>query len=109
MLAALACFSATEPAGPVTARATAQGILVANGTARPIFYMAVEEGTMALIDWIPCSDATRCPSIGPGAETSLAWDRVVGYDPNLHTYVLTWWQGPNTDADVQSGRVVVHR
>ena len=109
LLAALACSSATEPAGPVTASATVTGILVRNGTTQPIFYLAAEQGTLALLDFIQCTDATRCPTIAPGEEKGLPWNQVIGYAPNLDTYVLFWWQGPNTSAGPQSGQVVIHR
>lgn len=93
----------------MTATATVTGILVRNGTTSPIFYLAAEQGTLALLDFIPCSDATRCPSIAPGDETGVRWDQVIGYAPNLHTYVVLWWQGPNANADAKSGNVVIHR
>ena len=109
LLAVLACSSATEPAGPVTASATVTGILIRNGTTRPIFYLAAEQGTLALLDFMQCTDATRCPTIAPGEEKGLRWDQVIGYAPNLDTYVVFWWQGPNTGGDVQSGSVVIHR
>ena len=109
LLAALACSSATEPAGPVTARATAQGILVTNGTTQPIFYIAAEQGTLALLDYIPCSDVSRCENIAAGAEKVVSWSQVAGYAPTLHTYVLLWWQAPNVNADAQGGHVVIYR
>ncbi|HET7188712.1 MAG TPA: hypothetical protein VFI52_11175 [Gemmatimonadaceae bacterium] len=108
-LAALACSSATAPAGTVTAAATVTGILVRNGTTAPIFYLAAEAGTLALLDFLPCSDAARCPNIAPGEEKGLRWDQVVGYAPDLHSYVLLWWQAPNANADAKGGRVVIHR
>lgn len=109
LLAALACSSATEPTGPVTAKAAAEGILVTNGTTRPIFYLAAEQGTLALLDFIECTDATRCPTIAPGETKSVPWDQVIGYAPNLSTYVLFWWQAPNVSADAQGGQVVIYR
>ena len=64
--------------------------------------------TLALLDFIQCTDATRCPTIAPGEEKGLPWNQVIGYAPNLDTYVLFWWQGPNTSAGPQSGQVVIH-
>lgn len=93
----------------MTASATVTGILVRNGTTQPIFYLAAEQGTLALLDFIQCTDATRCPTIAPGEEKALPWNQVIGYAPNLDTYVLFWWQGPNASAGPQSGQVVIHR
>ena len=109
VLAALACSSATEPAGPVTGKATATGILVRNGTTQPIFYLAAEQGTLALLDFVQCTDASRCPTIAPGEEKVVSWPQVIGYAPNLTTYVLLWWQAPTVNALAQSGQVVVRR
>ena len=109
LLAALACSSATEPAGPVTAAATVTGILVRNGTTRPIFYVAAEQGTLALLDLAQCTDATRCPTIAPGEEKLLPWNQVIGYAPNLDTYVLFWWQGSTGTGLAQSGQVMIRR
>lgn len=108
-LAALACSSATEPAGPVTAVATVTGILVKNGTTRPIFYLAAEQGTLALLDFAQCTDATRCPTIAPGEAKGLPWEQVIGYAPNLDTYVLFWWQAPVVNGLTQNGQVVIRR
>jgi len=109
LLAALACSSATEPGGPVTAKATVGGILVTNGTTQPIFYLAAEQGTLALLDFIQCTDATRCPTIAPGEAKGLPWDQVIGYAPDRHTYVFLWWQAPTANALAQSGQVIIHQ
>lgn len=109
LLAALACSAATEPMGSVTARATVTGILVRNGTPQPIFYLATEQGTLAVLDFIQCTDATRCPTIAPGETKELPWNQVIGYAPNLNTYVLIWWQAPTANGHAQNGQVVVHR
>lgn len=109
LLVALACSSATGPSGPVTAKATVGGILVTNGTTQPIFYLAAEQGTLALLDFIQCTDAARCPTIAPGEAKELPWDQVIGYAPDRHTYVLLWWQAPNVNVNAQGGQVVIHR
>ena len=109
LLAALACSSATQPAGPVAAAATVTGILVSNGTTQPIFYLAAEQGTLALLDYVQCIDATRCPTIAPGEAKELPWAQVIGYAPDRHTYLLLWWQAPNVNANAQGGTVVIHR
>ena len=93
----------------MTAKATVTGILVRNGTTQPIFYLAAEQGTLALLDFIQCTDATRCPNIAPGEAKVLPWDQVIGYAPNLNTYVLIWWQASMTNGLAQNGQVVVHR
>ncbi len=93
----------------MTATATPAGILVRNGTTQPIFYVAAEQGTLALLDLISCTDATRCPTIAPGETKGLPWDQVIGYAQDRHTYVLLWWQAPNVHADAQGGTVVIHR
>ena len=111
LLGALACSSSTGPNGTVTARATALGISATNRTDRPIFYVAVEQGALALYDFIPCTDATRCPTIPSGGAGLVPWSDVVAYDASRHTYVFMWWQGPATTPGSQprSGSIVVTR
>lgn len=93
----------------MTAKATIAGILVTNRTTQPIFYLAAEQGTLALLDFIQCTDATRCPTIAPGEAKGLPWHQVVGYAPDRHSYVLLWWQTPTTNAQAQSGQVIIHQ
>jgi hypothetical protein len=107
---ALACSSATAPTGDVTAVATDAGIRTTNGTGRPIFFIAAEQGLAGLLDFVPCTDASRCESIAPGATFTIAWSRVVGFDATRRDYFLIWWQGPTLFVARQmSGTVVVRR
>jgi hypothetical protein len=110
LTAALACSNATTPSatganivtepvvnvvtGTVTAVATEAGITATNGTDRPIFYFAIEQGALAVVLFYPCTDASRCNNIAPGASTTIPWSSVVASAPAKHEYVFVWWQAP---------------
>jgi hypothetical protein len=108
-LAALACSSPTGSNGVVTARATTLGIDATNHTRRPIFYTAVERNHLALYDYVPCTDETRCETIAPGASRIVPWSQVVFYSPGVKEYVFLWWQASPEGATSLSGSVVVTR
>lgn len=108
-LAALACTSSTAPNGTVTARATSVGILATNRTTRPVFFVAVERNGLALYDFAPCTDASRCDTIAPGARRTIGWSDVALYSPSAREFVLLWWQAPAEGATPLMRSVVVTR
>lgn len=107
---ALACSNATAPSGTVTAVSTLAGIRATNETNRPVFYTAVEREASALYDFFPCTDASRCDNIAPGASATLPWSRVASFDPAKHEYLFYWWQAPPPDdTQARSGTLSVLR
>ncbi len=101
-------------AGYVAVSTTSAGLVVVNQTELPVYYFAVERGTSALIDWVPCGGTSLalCVGISPGATLTIPWTNVVGYKPEASEYLLIWYHlvtvnGVATATGMQS--VVVKR
>jgi hypothetical protein len=78
-------------AGYVGVTATASGLTVVNQTARPIYLMAANAETLALLDWLPCTGGAQCPALAQGQKREIPWASVVGYTASAKQYTLFWW------------------
>src|SRR3712207_4948211 len=67
----------TNDAG-FSARATADGLVLRNESAARVHYVAIEQGTAALVDLNP--NFTEWPSVAPGEEKRVPYAEVNGYD-----------------------------
>ncbi|MEP6732861.1 MAG: hypothetical protein ABJE10_19610 [bacterium] len=78
-------------AGTVVVTATSDGLLVINGTDRPVYLMSVNRETLALLYWAPCSGGPGCDALSPGATRLVPWETVLGYTPGTAQYAVFWW------------------
>jgi len=88
-----ACRDATGPrsdvltvdAGPVP------GVLrLQNRTGEPVYYFVVERETLAVIDFLLCTDPS-CPSVPPHGEVKLPYGRITGYHERAKEAVMFHW------------------
>lgn len=92
----VACTSPTpgpaDDGADVSARAdAAAGITVRNQTDRAIYYVAFERSYAARVQFAPCTDAPRCPSIAPGAEGTIPYSAIGGYKAGAREAIVYWW------------------
>jgi hypothetical protein len=95
----------------VRVTATPASLLLTNAGAEPVFTFVVGRETAALIDWIPCVDAARCPPIAPGATRREPRPTRPGGAPEGEALVY-WWRaapGPGDAPRPDRIRVIVVR
>ena len=96
LAASIACASPTP--GPASAGAEVSaradgvsGIRLRNETNRPIYYVAFERSYAARVQFAPCTDAPRCPSIAPNSEGTIPYSAIGGYEAGAREAVVYWW------------------
>ena len=96
---ALPAAGCADPLGPLIEQSldvlpvtpTADGLVVVNRSSRDIYVLAIERGTTALVDWIPCVTLPSCVPQTAGTTRLLPWSRVLGFAPDRREYVVYWW------------------
>ena len=61
----------------------------------PKDYFVYEREGAALINWAPCVDPLRCPSLGPGDRVVIHNAAIGGYAPGKGEAIVWWWRGPS--------------
>ena len=114
LLLGAACGSPTGPATFLPLRVTAEDSTLAlqNVSDQVVFYFVYERQAAALIDWAPCIDQSRCPSLAPAARATVPYTTIGGYMAGKTEAIVWWWYavpGP-ADAPVPGpiGVIVVH-
>src|SRR5437773_3533841 len=80
-LAFIACSSPTDQL--TVASTGTQSLRLANKTAEPIYYFAVESDAAALIDWVACTDPVQCKHVAPYGVSAIPYDQIAGTRPPL--------------------------
>ena len=57
----------------------------------PVYYIAVEAGTAALINWAAC-DGPRCPSVPAQDSVDLPYAQISGYSVTAKEATFFWWR-----------------
>ncbi len=65
-------------------------LIITNGRRAAIFYFAVTEGTLANIEWVPCTNAPSCPSIPAQTILRLPYSQVAGASHG-GPILFHWW------------------
>lgn len=80
--------------GSLSARPTADGIEVFNGTdvPDPYYFFAIERVTSTYTDWVPCTGGPTCPSVLPGERRMIPWSSVAGYAASKNEYIVSFWR-----------------
>jgi hypothetical protein len=69
-------------------------IELTNGSSARVFYFLYERQDAARINWAPCVDAVRCPSLRPGERVVIPNTAIGGYGPGKAEAIVWWWRGP---------------
>jgi hypothetical protein len=79
-------------AGYVSAAATRDGLDVGNQTSHPIYLVAAERETTALLDLAMCTGGPSCPALAQGQHRVVPWREVIGYSAAASQFVVYWWR-----------------
>ena len=88
-LAFIACSSPTDQL--TVASTGTQSLRLANKTAEPIYYFAVESDAAAIIDWVACTDPAQCKHVAPHGVSAIPYDQIAGYTPAARQAIVYWW------------------
>jgi hypothetical protein len=92
-LLAASCGGPARIGGPsAISFATSDGVRFRNPTARTVYYTAMERETATLVDWVPCADPARCPSVPPRGETVIPYASISGYEPGDREAIVYYWE-----------------
>jgi len=80
-----------SPTGPVEVTVRAPSVRIRNATDRPVYYTAIERGSAALIDWVPCTTPPSCSTVAPHAERLVPFDQIAGYEAGEMEAIVYWW------------------
>jgi hypothetical protein len=80
---------------------TGQEVRLSNAAEIPTFYFVVERETAAVIDFAPCVEGPRCPSVAPGATVQIPYSRISGYQAGSKEAIVFWWRSARTPAGLQ--------
>lgn len=58
----------------------------------PLYYFVVERETLALIDWVPCTDPSTCPSVPAGGSTIVTPDHIASWHEGAKEGVVYYWR-----------------
>lgn len=76
----------------ITASATAGGGVRLHGlTGQTVYYFVADAETLALLDWIPCTNPTSCPAVPPRGTVDVPRSAIAGDQPGSHTVVVYHW------------------
>ncbi len=78
-------------AGYVRIVPTATGLAVDNQTSRPIYLMAANAETLALLDWVPCTGGAGCAPLAQGQTREIPWAVALSYEASTRQYAVYWW------------------
>jgi hypothetical protein len=78
-------------AGYVGVTPTASGLRIVNQTERPVYLMAVNAETLALMYWAPCTGGEDCPALAQGEQREIPWASVTGYTAATKQFTVMWW------------------
>jgi hypothetical protein len=88
----LACSNATDPSvGTLVVRRTPPSLELTDRSVAPVYYFAIERGSLAYIDWAPCVDPAYCSPVDAGGRISLKYSKIAGYFPGAKQAVVFWW------------------
>jgi hypothetical protein len=88
-----ACQSATGTVrdGPVIVTSRPDALVIANAGSDPVYTFALTQEASALVDWIPCSDPTRCQGIAQGATRVVPYSQIYDYSRGTRAVIIYWW------------------
>jgi hypothetical protein len=66
-------------------------LAIQNIGSEPLYTFALTRDLTAIVDWIPCTDPTRCEGIAPGARREVAYSAIYGYTRATREIVAYGW------------------
>jgi hypothetical protein len=66
-------------------------LIIQNTGAEPLYTFTITRDAAALVEWIPCTEPTRCEGIAPGGHRELPYSEVYGYTPATRELLVYGW------------------
>lgn len=101
VFAALVLAGCDNPNGPksdlIRASAANRTLAITNISSDPLYYFAANKETLALLDWVPCTDPSACKALGSKATTRISYYDIFG-EPSTggHVVIFHWRLVPTT-------------
>lgn len=89
-----ACGEPTAPASDVltvTDVPLRAALRLENRTNEPVFYFVAEQNTLALLDYVLCTDPS-CPAVPAHAAASVSYGQISGYHRGARAVVVLHWR-----------------
>ena len=91
LVAFAGCSDATAPQSDVLrVTRTFNGIVLHNLVGVPVHYAVIEEGTLAITDFLLCSDPS-CPAVAAGKSLAVGHAQISGYHSGARKAVVLHW------------------
>jgi hypothetical protein len=88
----VACSNATGPLeGRLAVQAVPPVLQLTNQSPAPVYFVAIERGATAKINWAPCTDPAQCAGLAPRATTALPYAQIGFYTPAAREANVYWW------------------
>jgi hypothetical protein len=68
------------------------GLVLQNLDETTVYWFAADQQALALIDWVPCTDPSRCDGIPPRATVSVPRSRIVADQPGSRAVIVYHWR-----------------
>ena len=103
------CSRPSDPAAefPLIASARPGAVELVNPALGVKFYFLYEREGAALINWAPCVDPVRCPSLGSGERVVIPNTAIGGYTPAKSEAIVWWWYGPEPPSPEDIHAIIV--
>lgn len=83
--------NATLSDGRLSAEVADDAITIRNWSSETAYYWIVEREALATINFAPCTRSPTCPTLAPGASTSVPKSSIAFYTPEAREAVVFWW------------------
>ena len=91
-LLAFGCSGGTGPDGsPLQVRVMPPVLTLTNESPAIVYTTVIERNSLAVVDWIPCTNPLFCPGIAPGEAATILYSEITGFESGEEQAVVYWW------------------
>ena len=93
VLLVLACSDPVAVSSDILIARPMRGVLeLTNISDAPVYVFVAERNTLAVLDWIPCSNPDACDGIDPDAVLRIPHAEIIGYSAAAEEVVVYHWR-----------------
>lgn len=104
VLAFSGCNDDDSLLGSFRARVESDKLVLTNLSDRDVFYFAVDQGTLALINWAPGVGENQ-PKVKSGETIKIPLTDVTGYSGSTQVVVVNYWNAIISDGQSKAGEI----
>lgn len=79
-------------------------VVLSNGGKTDLYYLVIERGTTALIDWVP-SVSDESVALSPGESVTIPFGDITGYKAGDRELILYYWESVTVNGEKVAGEV----